>query len=149
MSARKRTSRPKQIPPPHKDPEVRHSLEELSAAAHDAIQEVLASYLASPDTLRQVVKEEMAKTIRYKVDAHEYENQQTGSFLNKVMDTAREQAVAEFNNPKNFDLFVEQLKVRYLAELKKELERLISSRAARDAHDTYERAWRKYERGNR
>ena len=91
----------------------------------------------------------MAKTIRYKVDAHEYENQQTGSFLNKVMDTAREQAVAEFNNPKNFDLFVEQLKVRYLAELKKELERLISSRAARDAHDTYERAWRKYERGNR
>lgn len=149
MSARPRKVRIKPIPDLKKEPEVKHGLGELSAAAHDAIQEVLAGYLTSPDTLRQMVKEEIARTIRYKTDPPSCSRDVQDTFLNQIIATAREQAVEEFNNPDNFKLFVEQMKVRYLADLKKELESLVANRAYVDAHSTYERAWRSYETKSR
>lgn len=140
MAARKRSVRIKQMPDPRKDTAVQHTMSDLTAAARDAIQETLAHYLASPDTLRNIVKEEMGRNIRYQMTGLDADH----ALLDRVAARARELAIEEFNKPENFDLIVEQLKARYLDELKINLQDRIKSRASLDAHDAYQRAWRSY-----
>lgn len=142
MVARKRSVRIKQMPNPHKDKAVQHTMSDLTAAARDAIQETLAHYLASPDTLRNIVKEEIGRHIRYEMDGIGADR----TILDSVAARARELAIEEFNKPENFDLMVEQLKERYLSELKINLQERIKSRASLDAHDAYQRAWRSYDK---
>ena len=88
MAARTRKVRARKLPEPAKDKQVKHGLEELSVAANDAIREVLASYLTTPDTLREMVREEIARTVRYKVDRNAYADEKD-PFLERVMAEAR------------------------------------------------------------
>lgn len=143
MAVRQRKVRVRQIPDPQRDKQVQHTIGELTDAAHDAIQEVLAYYLTSPDTLRSLVKEELGRSIRYRTH-----NMHDGSetFIEQVSSRASDMAIEEINKPENFDLLVDQLKDRYLEEFHKELERHVKSRASIDASDAYQRAWRRHER---
>lgn len=143
MAARTRKVRARKLPEPAKDKQVKHGLEELSVAANDAIREVLASYLTTPDTLREMVREEIARTVRDKVDRNAYSDEKD-PFLERVMAEARTLALEEYNNEENFNLFVAEMKARYLEELKRLVRERIKSRAYLDAHDVYERAWRSY-----
>lgn len=142
VAARQRKVRVKRIPDPQKDKRVQHTIGELTDAAHDAIQEVLAFYLASPDTLRSLVKEELGRRIRYNTHDTYCESE---TFIEQVSSRARDMAIQEFNKPENFDLLVEQLKTRYLEEFRKALEDRVKSRASMDAYDAYQRAWRRHE----
>ena len=115
----------------------------LEQQARDAVIEVLSGYLATPDALRELVKEEFARTIQYDYVSSGYRSAfATGEVPKAALDEAKRLAEEHMSTPEYQAQLLEAGKKQYIAEYTDCMNRYIKDHAWRDAHTAYQRAFR-------
>jgi hypothetical protein len=115
----------------------------LEQQARDAVIEVLSGYLATPDALRELVKEEFARTIQYDYVSSGYRSSfATGEVPQAALDEAKRLAEEHMSTPEYQAQLLEVGKQKYIAEYTDCMNRYIKDHAWRDAHAAYQRAFR-------
>lgn len=115
----------------------------LEQQARDAVIEVLSGYLATPDALRELVKEEFARKIQYDYVSSGYRSAfATGEVPQAALDEAKRLAEEHMSTPEYQAQLLEVGKQKYIAEYTDCMNRYIKDHAWRDAHEAYQRAFR-------
>lgn len=126
-----------------KDTDAVNVIQLLEQQARDAVIEVLSGYLATPDALRELVKEEFQRQIQYDYIAPGYRSAfKTAEIPKAALDEAKRLAEEHMSTPEYQAQLLESGKQQYLAEYTNQMNRYIKDHAWRDAHEAYQRAFR-------
>lgn len=133
----------KQLKEGFKNTDAHNVIQLLEQQAKDAVVEVLSGYLASPDALRELVKEEFARVVQYDYVGQGYKSALENMEISAAtLQKAKELAEEHMQTPEFEAQQVEYAKNMYLAAYKEKMERYIKDHAWRDAHEAYQRAFR-------
>jgi hypothetical protein len=126
-----------------KNTEARDVIQLLEQQARDAVIEVMTGYLATPDALRELVKEEFVRRIgddyivsRYRGALENHEVPQA------ALEKAKELAEEHMSTPEYQAQILEVAKNEYIRSYTESMNRYIKDHAWRDAHSAYQRAFR-------
>lgn len=126
-----------------KDTDAVSVIQLLEQQARDAVIEVLSGYLATPDALRELVKEEFQRQIQYDYIAPGYRSAfKTAEIPQAALDEAKRLAEEHMSTAEYQAQLLEAGKKQYLAEYTDCMNRYIKDHAWRDAHEAYQRAFR-------
>lgn len=126
-----------------KDTDAVNVIQLLEQQARDAVIEVLSGYLATPDALRELVKEEFQRQIQYDYIAPGYRSEfEIAEIPQAALDEAKRLAEEHMSTPEYQAQLLEVAKKQYIAEYTDCMNRYIKDHAWRDAHAAYQRAFR-------
>jgi len=126
-----------------KDTDAVNVIQLLEQQARDAVIEVLSGYLATPDALRELVKEEFARQIQHDYIAPGYRSAfKTAEVPQAALDEAKRLAEEHMSTPEYQAQLLEAGKKQYIAEYTDCMNRYIKDHAWRDAHEAYQHAFR-------
>jgi len=126
-----------------KDTDAVNVIQLLEQQARDAVIEVLSGYLATPDALRELVKDEFAQTVSRDYIGPGYGSTfDTHAIPKAALQKAEELAKEHMETPEFQAQVIEVAKKEYLRAFSERMNQYIRDHAWRDAHAAYQRAFR-------
>lgn len=122
--------------------DAKDALDLLQLEAQEAVLETLAGYLATPDTLRALVKDEFIRHIRYETFTRREHALMEVSVPKAALEQAAAIAKETTKSPEYQEALLERMTNAYLKQYEEQIGQFVKNHAWRDAHDAYRAAFR-------